>query len=263
METGKEHKVALKVLRLSRPRINPRDPLVTEFEEHMENATTFSLPKSFGTVYVGEKFSCMLSISLSQDAYSKGEEVKLSVSAVIQPPNGPYGKTEPISIIHEDSTATTLSKDTTNCVQHIVSFEPQETGLHTLSVKVTYGTGKAERTFVKHYQFSTAPGLSVKTKLQQPHSNHPSATIEAQIENISDASMVLEGTELLPPNGWTVHPFPASTIQLQPKDIWQVAFVLRASNGDKEPVGLSRLSLSWRREPMGEKGFMTTGALKA
>jgi trafficking protein particle complex subunit 13 len=191
-------------------------------------------------------------------------------------------------------------------LQKIIKFDLKEEGNHVLAVNVTYtetttfssdtiaNSGRV-RSFRKLYQFAAVPCISVRTKatelaaLEIPDKSHgPYGTkkllrwvLEAQLENVSDAGIVLEETRLQPRQ-----PFRATSLNwdtegdgkgerplIKPRDIMQVAFVAEQVDGVAEGVEelgvnlrrdgrtvLGQLAISWRTT-MGERGALSTGNL--
>jgi hypothetical protein len=244
------HPVNLKVLRLSRPHIGEADLANNDPTPN----TLLSLPASFGQIYVGETFSCILSMNNVSDA---PYDVSLAVS--IQLPSQSH-----VSLIHSDLPTSNHRVDGKEHTQQTLSYEAQEPGLHILTITVSYRPGEDEdaawTTFRKHYQFNAAPGLSVKTKMSAY--SDVAHTVEAQIENVSGNTMTLETAEFLPLEGWRVDQFPKITLQpLAPRDVHQTAFLaVRESN--KFSAALGKITISWRRDPVGQKGWLTTGVLR-
>jgi hypothetical protein len=261
------HKVALKVLRLSRPRLIPPD--VTQFDDddqkYPRQSTLLALPSSFGSVYVGETFSCMLSLSLPTALLQTQQSLSVVLSVTIQLPVSK----EVITLIHSDSpeSQSTLTNDTDNH-QHVINYEAKEVGLHVLTATITYKDQNSSDdgiTFRKHYQFTANPGINVKTKLSHLALSNNSYSIEAQIENVSENIMTLETATFIPAQGWKSDAFEDhQEVTLLPKDIWQLAFITSKPDSEEEvdPVGMGSFTMSWRRNPVGEKGWLSTGPIK-
>ncbi|KAI4131861.1 MAG: hypothetical protein LQ347_002797 [Umbilicaria vellea] len=190
-------------------------------------------------------------------------------------------------------------------VQKIVRFDLKEEGNHILAVSLSYTettTSKGEtaassgrvRTFRKLYQFIAQPCISVRTKASDlPPSRtegEKSQTgklfrfaLEAQLENMADGSITLEGVTLEPRS-----PFKSASLNwdvergdvgqeclpnLAPRDVWQVAFLLDQQKDIEEGgevirndltkdgrIILGQLNIRWRSS-MGDLGSLTTGWL--
>lgn len=193
-------------------------------------------------------------------------------------------------------------------LQKIIRFDLKEEGNHILAVNISYteitkgesgpqATGGRSRNFRKLYQFIAQPCLSVRTKATEfpPTEANDKASgpygkskllryvLEAQLENVGDAAIVLEQTALdaRPPfratslnwdlmhAGETVSERP----KLDPRSIQQIAFLVEQEPGQIEGLEtleqdlkrdgrtiLGHLSIEWRG-PMGDRGFLSTGSL--
>jgi hypothetical protein len=193
-------------------------------------------------------------------------------------------------------------------LQKILRFDLKEEGNHVLAFNVSYtettqveggsqATGGRLRNFRKLYQFIAQPCLSVRTKATEyPPMEVEDKTygpygkskllryvLEAQLENVGDAAIVLEHTSLdtkppfkstslnwdtLPPGGTEIE-----RPKLTPRSVQQVAFLVQQQQGVTEGLEavkqnlklqgrtvLGQLSIEWRGA-MGDRGFLTTGPL--
>ena len=275
------HSVSLKVLRLSRPtlaqqhhlpyNVIPDDdfqinipPSASLAYQHQipEPAsggvrTSFALspvlglPSSFGSAYVGERFSCSLCIN---DELNRGEgevgrgagrevrEVKdVRILAEMQTPSSTVPlKLEPEG--KEEGGESGEFGEGRGTVQKIVHFDLKEEGTHVLAVGVSYtevvlgrdtedpaaedvdvgtdqvNTTSRTRSFRKLYQFSTTPILSVRTKATElpplgvedrtkgPYGREELLryVLEAQLENVSEQSVIVEKGTLKARSPWEV-----------------------------------------------------------
>lgn len=193
-----------------------------------------------------------------------------------------------------------------SALQRIIRFDLKEEGNHVLAVNVTYtettsGDGQATsgrvRSFRKLYQFLAQPCVSVRTKATElaavevsdkTHGPYGRATLiryvlEAQLENVSDAAIVLEDAKLQ-----ARAPFRSTSLNwdaekdvevplenpiLNPRDVIQVAFLVEQEQGVSEGLDdlkdnmrregravLGQLAIQWRTT-MGERGWLSTGNL--
>ncbi|KAL2434825.1 hypothetical protein ABEF94_008109 [Exophiala dermatitidis] len=198
-----------------------------------------------------------------------------------------------------------------SALQTIARFDLKEEGNHVLAVNVTYtettsGDGQAPtsgrvRSFRKLYQLLAQPCLSVRTKATElPPKEVPDKThgpygrttllryaLEAQLENVSDITIVLEEAKLQskPPfkstslNYWDAHAAEkdektqAQKPIINPRDIIQIAFLVEQMEGVQEGIEdlktslkrdgravLGQLAIQWRSS-MGERGSLSTGNL--
>ena len=195
-------------------------------------------------------------------------------------------------------------------LQKVIRFDLKEEGNHVLAVSVSYtetmkgeggsqATGGRSRNFRKLYQFIAQPCLSVRTKATElpplevddktfgPYGKSKLVryVLEAQLENVGDAAIVLEQTALdsRPPFkstslNWDLMA-PGRTQRerpkLNPRSVQQVAFLVEQEHGVKEGLEtlqqdlrrdgktvLGQLSIEWR-SAMGARGFLSTGSLMA
>lgn len=192
--------------------------------------------------------------------------------------------------------------------QRIVRHLLTEEGTHVLAVTVTYnetvtaaapagqgnsGPGPAAsgrvRTFRKLYQFVAQQVVGVRTKIGEMEVRAKGQgkktrrfAIEAQLENLGDAAVVLEAVDVVLARGLRSQSLNFWDRQeagegkgerggegtgpvLAPQDVMQVAFVLEKVEGAEleekgDRVVLAQLVAKWRG-PMGEMGSLTTGWL--
>lgn len=256
--------VGIKVLRLSRPSLQECPPYTQTGAQPVLPSLDLSLLSTFANVFVGETFSSMFVVANNE----ADENVLATVSVSIKPP-----AEDEFQLIHPDLPTSRHLLQPTESVSHNVDYEVKEEGLHVLNatIRCTYPNDKSREPTVlrKHYKFSASPALNVKTKLSEllsRSSKHSSYSIEAQIENISPVAVVLETLELLPAEGWLCQPLGSPPSHpLMPKDVWQYAVILKRDPDiatRPAPIGQGRLTLGWRREPFGERGWLTTGPVK-
>lgn len=242
------HLVNVKVSRLGRPTLDIVDTSVPGKTTQPRLPSSFLTIPGFGNVYAGETFACIISVNST----SADTAIDIKVTAEIQVP----GSRTPVPLVHDPLTT---SLEPSGSWQHVLRYEPALPGEYTLSITVVYSRNDEDSTaFRKTYRFSTKPALFVTTKLS---GYKPGVyTVEAQVENVSESTVILETAEIVPDTAWTVEPFPAQpATALQPADIWQSAFIVSATKEQLPNVG--NLTLGWRREPLGEKGW-TTGPIK-
>lgn len=146
------------------------------------------------------------------------------------------------------------------------------------------------RTFRKLYQFAAQSLMGIRTKIRtlpvkissMPiNSGKASFALEAQLENYSDGTIVLEDVEVLPRDGlqsktlnaWEMASHKEQELAAKPTilpgDVLQVAYVLgegtetaedQMAKMRREAVGLCQLHVRWRAT-MGEEGALTTAWL--
>ncbi|ETI19512.1 hypothetical protein G647_09346 [Cladophialophora carrionii CBS 160.54] len=311
------HSVSLKVLRLSRPSLAQQHPFPRENETKIPHtaslaypaetvdqefvlSSSLGLPPSFGSAHVGETFSC----ALCANNELRPEQTLKTVSgtrilAEMQTPSQavPLELHAAEGIADEDRPGSAL--------QRIIRFDLKEEGNHVLAVNVSYtettGDGQATsgrvRSFRKLYQFLAQPCLSVRTKTTEletaevvdktygPYGKTALLryVLEAQLENVSDAGVVLEETRLQ-----SRPPFKSTSLNwdaeegiedggerplFKPRDVIQVAFLVEQQEGVSDGLEdvknslrrdgravLGQLAIQWRTT-MGERGSLSTGNL--
>ncbi|OAG39027.1 hypothetical protein AYO21_06747 [Fonsecaea monophora] len=263
------------------------------------------LPPSFGSAHVGETFSCALCANNELPSAQSTKSVSgTRILAEMQTPS----QAVPLELYAADD----LTEDSSShsgpgsSLQRIIRFDLKEEGNHVLAVNVTYtetlsgdgqATGGRVRSFRKLYQFLAQPCVSVRTKTTEleavkvsdkAHGPYEKATLlryvlEAQLENVSDAPILLQQTKLQPKP-----PFKSTSLNwdaeqdndvaaeypsLKPRDIIQVAFLVEQEQGVAEGLEdlkdsikrdgravLGQLAIQWRTE-MGERGSLSTGNL--
>lgn len=245
-----------------------------------------TLPSSFGTTYVGECFTCSLCANNELPIGTVKAITKVQLTAEIQTPSQKVALLEPPN--ESEESVSTLPCRATQ--QRTVEFDLREEGAHTLIVTVTYTESSSAavsriRTFKKLYQFEARPCLNIRTKATELDSGTQLLryTLEAQIENLSESTLNIIRADLLPQQ-----PFEAKSLNrivdpeegeerevpaLDPRDIYQIAFLLEQTADRIEDVAESResmerdgrvilgqISLEWMGA-MGQKGRLTTSNL--
>ncbi|KAJ4527654.1 hypothetical protein HRR83_000407 [Exophiala dermatitidis] len=291
-------------------------------------SNNLALPPSFGSAHVGETFSCVLCANnelLPPGPTGTGTTTTTTptktvsgtkILAEMQTPS----QSIPLDLHIASPTERVDGHDDGrpgSALQTIARFDLKEEGNHVLAVNVTYTetisgdggqthapTSGRVRSFRKLYQFLAQPCLSVRTKATElPPKEVPDKThgpygrtpllryaLEAQLENVSDITIVLEEAKLQskPPfkstslNYWDAHAAPEKDEKNQghpqkpiinPRDIIQIAFLVEQMEGVQEGIEdlktslkrdgravLGQLAIQWRSS-MGERGSLSTGNL--
>jgi trafficking protein particle complex subunit 13 len=313
--------VSLKVLRLSRPSLSQQYPLPRENNSRVSQqislayppsntntrdfilADNLNLPPAFGSAYVGETFSCSLCVNNELPAGTTSHTLSaIRVAAEMQTPS----QSIPLQLYSSDPEPESTKSAPGESLQKIIRFDLKEEGNHVLAVVVSYietlqndshqPTSGTVKSFRKLYQFLTQPCLSVRTKATEltpfeiedkslgpkGRSSLLRYALEAQLENVSDGTIILETSKLQarPPFkatslNWDVSSKGAAieNPQLNSRDVLQIAFLVEQQQGVSEGVEdlktslkregravLGQLSLEWR-SAMGERGQLSTGNL--
>ncbi|KAI4844039.1 hypothetical protein E4T44_06424 [Aureobasidium sp. EXF-8845] len=280
------HSVSLKVLRLSYPSLAPAHtlpgtdtlakaslPYPTAPADSFPLSPLLALPPAFGAAYVGTVFSCTLCANNELSPSSPVVVRDVQLSAELQVPSGSIALP-----LEGPDAAEEQDVQPAQTLQRVVRHELREDGPHVLAVTVTYQETRDDatnkRTFRKLYQFVAQPALGVRTKVGDlaAKKDTPDArrfVLEAQLENLTDKSVVLEKVTVS-----TVQSLTSKSLNwneaddkpvLNPQDVMQVAFALQQMQGEQldEKNGrtiLAQLHVDWR-SPMGDKGSLTTGWL--
>lgn len=258
-----------------------------------------SLPRGFGSAHVGEIFSCTLCAN-NELLPTNTTRIVSSVGIVadMQTPTQSVPLELESTSADEPATNHNVPSEPGSSIQRTITFDLKEEGSHVLAVNVSYtetinqAPGKIPttrpRSFRKLYQFVAQPCLSVRTKATElPSLTNPTSStsllrfaLEAQLENVGDAAVVLESARLLPRPpfklrslNWDSELSPADNPKLAPRDVMQVAFLveqdmtsndgleeLRASLKRDGRTMLGQLAIEWRSS-MGDRGFLSTGNL--
>ncbi|GAB6022120.1 hypothetical protein CHUAL_006262 [Chamberlinius hualienensis] len=207
METTKEkeHLLALKVMRLTRPSMFCTLPVtfdsrdlsgnvlnhevksdIASFagEENFMLGNLLMLPQSFGNIYLGETFTSY--ISVNNDSNQSVRDV--SIKADLQT------SSQKISLTGH-STATELAPN--HSVDDVINHEVKEIGTHILVCAVSYTTDSNEKMyFRKFFKFQVMKPLDVKTKFYNAESDE--VYLEAQVQNITKSTLCLEKVSFEP-----------------------------------------------------------------
>ncbi|SCV67139.1 BQ2448_5785 [Microbotryum intermedium] len=257
------HLLSLKVLRAARPSLVPtmphlyyeKDSFAGDYVQELNvdgsvprddpsveagaHTGALMLPSTFGTIYLGETFSALLSLSneVAQDPRTSGPTSSIAISPTLKveihtnpPPNAPPGSKhllKTVTLPTSDPTTSTSSAASAGLVpgksmEAIVSHEIKELVPHSLVCTISYGVnvlneaGNEElrsRSFRKVYKFQVSNPLSVRTKAHSPSPYTASSAfsrterdklfLEVQVQNQGEHSMSFERMRFDPLPGWT------------------------------------------------------------
>lgn len=244
-----------------------------------------NLPVSFGSAYVGERFSCTLCANndLPDEPGRRIRDVRIDAE-MKTPGLGAVQQLELAPAPVDGVAAVDLLPGTT--LQRIMAFDLKEEGNHVLAVTVSYyeatETSGRTRTFRKLYQFICKSSLIVRTKVSPLGGVEAEArrarkglraawALEAQLENCGEDAVQLEKVVMELESGlryrdcnWEASG--GTRPVLQPGEVEQVCFVVEeAAGGGAEETADGRvlfgvLGIGWRGE-MGNRGFLSTGKL--
>ncbi|TVY73455.1 putative trafficking protein particle complex subunit 13-like protein [Lachnellula suecica] len=273
------HSVSLKVLRLSRPSLTPQHPLPsqpaslaypTSSDLPFILSPLLTLPPAFGSAYVGETFSCTLCANNEQLPGSSAPRAisNVRIDAEMKIPSSAAPTALALTPASSEDEKEGVDLEPGKSLQRIVNFDLKEEGSHVLAVTVTYtettATSGRVRTFRKLYQFVCKGCMVVRTKSTALGEGGGKWALEAQLENCGEETIVLDSVMLDATEGWRAQGMNGEERQvLMPGDVQQVGFLV---DGEGEVadgrVTFGVLGIGWRGT-MGNRGFLSTGALGA
>ena len=272
--------------RLSRPSLAQQHPLSFENDTEIPHTASLAypsqavdqefilssnlgLPPSFGSAHVGETFSCAL--CANNELPPRQPQAKTVTGTRILAEMQTPSQAVPLELHAADGIDDEDGPG--SAIQRIIRFDLKEEGNHVLAVNVTYtettsGEGQATsgkvRSFRKLYQFAAQPCLSVRTKATElesvevhdkTHGPYGRTTLlryvlEAQLENVSDAAIVLEESKLQPRQpfkstslNWDAEKNIDGSVEhplLKARDVIQVAFLVEQVEASlRRPGGIA------------------------
>jgi len=288
-DTGKErveHNLALKVMRLTRPTLGvpaivqssgrdiDRDILSDALETDLNTNAGLSallpgellvLPQSFGNIYLGETFSSYVCVHNDSTEVCSNVLVRADLQTATQRINlVPGPNSDNISHARDN-----LAPGST--IDQVLHHEVKELGTHILVCEVTYGCSASDKmSFRKFFKFQVMKPLDVKTKFYNAESDE--VFLEAQVQNITQATITMDRVTLEPSHTFTVTNLTASLDDdnagvvgkgqcLQIGDSWQYLFCLtpRPEQNNKNlklVTNIGKLDIVWRT------GFCDRGRLQ-
>lgn len=199
-----ENPISLKVMRLSKPKFHFSLPVpfIVPHAEDGNSTTTppapasaelvepaltgmLALPHSFGDIYLGETFSCF--VSLANKSNFELVQVALKVEVRTE-----YNRE---SISEERSVDRLTSRQTLDKVVH---YELKDTGMHILSCLALYTDPSGEKKhFKKFYKFQVNNPLKMKEKTHDLVA-HQDIIVETQVQNATPRTLFLESVRFIP-----------------------------------------------------------------
>lgn len=282
----KEHFLALKVMRLTRPSLFSTLPIVCDSRdiagnmwlqdlkqdlgaplglELFSSGNFLMLPQSFGNIYLGETFSCYMSVHND----SKQSVNDVAVKAELQT------GTQKIMLTGRDDEVAVPELKPNDSVDEVIHHEVKEIGTHILVCTVSYATQTSDKLyFRKFFKFQVFKPLDVKTKFYNAESDE--VYLEAQLQNITSSPITLEKVALEPSSYFEVCQMNTLSENqcvfghinfLNPHDSRQYLFSLFpkvTDQGRKFKGGITsigKLDIVWR-SVMGERGRLQTSQLE-
>ncbi|XP_065834673.1 trafficking protein particle complex subunit 13-like [Oscarella lobularis] len=284
---SKDHLLALKVMRLTRPSLVSSIPIYCETQDILGTALSeiaakdvrtvrghekfavsevLSLPQTFGNIFLGETFTCYICIhnDSAESAFNIQLQADLQTSA------------QRLALV---GNAPVLELASNESIDQILSHEVKELGTHILICGVHYTTSNGEKLyFRKFFKFQVMKPLDVKTKFHE--GDKDDVYLEAQVQNITPNPMFLESVSLDVVTQYHVEDLNTYCDSkgsqeltfgrgsyLSSNDTRQYLFKLTLKNPivfdpKKPPVSsIGKLDIVWRTS-MGEKGRLQTSHLQ-
>eukprot|EP00096_Caligus_rogercresseyi_P014435 TRINITY_DN6954_c0_g1_i1.p1 TRINITY_DN6954_c0_g1~~TRINITY_DN6954_c0_g1_i1.p1 ORF type:complete len:432 (+),score=87.16 TRINITY_DN6954_c0_g1_i1:52-1296(+) len=211
-----EHPLSLKVMRLSRPRFSSKvmitddsDDILsrTLMEEHLKDPSScrdvpeaalgrlLILPQSFGMIYLGETFSCYISLHNDSTDPCFSISMKCDLQTMVHRITlYPQNKEPPLQdqLLPGDS------------IDRVLNHEVKDLGTHILVCEVFYTSPKTQEksSFRKLFKFEVKKPLDVKTNFHNSDENE--VFVEATIQNATTGCLYLEKVAFEPSTHFNV-----------------------------------------------------------
>lgn len=291
----KEQLLSIKVMRLTKPSFVSNIPCLSESRDLPGNVASenqaadfhaslgavpglagftmgeiLTLPQNFGSIYLGETFSCFVSIHNDSLHITQDIHVKTDLQTSSQRLTLSGGSTPPTPTLASGA-----------CIDQVIHHEVKELGTHILVCAVSYTAPSGETlSFRKFYKFQVLKPLDVKTKFYNAESDE--VYLEAQIQNITQSPMCMEKVALEPAADYTVEELNStqtgdknkqlifgSFTYLNPMDTRQYLYCLKAktqTGADRPSLikgvsSIGKLDIVWKTT-LGEKGRLQTSQLQ-
>lgn len=288
-----EHCLALKVMRLTRPSLGTPSLLQSEARDadrgvlkqaqHNDLNTNHRLPnllpgqllvlpQSFGNIYLGETFSSYVCVHNDSTEVCGSVSVRADLQTASQRINLVPGSSTEQSLHSRDSLAPGSTID------QVLHHEVKELGTHILVCEVSYSPSLAPNSdrlsFRKFFKFQVMKPLDVKTKFYNAESDE--VFLEAQVQNITQATISLEKVTLEPSHTFSVRSLAPEVGLgegvvgrghcLQVGDSWQYLFCLRPrpehnNKNLKLVTAIGKLDIVWRTG-LCDRGRLQTSQLQ-
>lgn len=278
--------VSLKVMRLARPSFyqhknihstEPWDFDVSPGDKSNQSlfmSDLLCLPQSFGNIYLGETFSCYMTVHNGGSLDVRGVQLRAELQ------NG----SQKVALNAALAKGGDVLKPNESLDQ-VIHHEVKEIGTHLLQCSVSYNnalTGEPHN-FLKYFKFQVYKPLDVKTKFYNAESDE--IFLEAQLQNITSNPVTLAKVSLEPSSQFQVAALNQDAAGdsifgevnlLNPQDSRQYLFSLtpksrpQNSLNSQEPVktkssrgvtSIGKLDIIWRSS-VGEKGRLQTSQLE-
>lgn len=152
-----------------------------------------SLPHSFGDIYLGETFSCYVSLCSTSPVALENVGLKVEVQTQLQR-----------ETITDSSVAKGVKRlEPRETLDSIVEYELKDCGIHILLCTALYGDGKYLTKFFK-FQVHNPLSLKSKTHVLAPQQE---VIVETQVQNATARMLFLESVRFTPSPQFELVPF--------------------------------------------------------
>ncbi|XP_067928483.1 trafficking protein particle complex subunit 13-like [Watersipora subatra] len=280
----KEHLLAIKVMRLTKPSLGRSNAVHLDGRDLDSDEDPFALtnwidvqsiqqtpyecsspalllPQSFGNIFLGETFSSYISIHNSSQSACRNVSLKIELQTGSGRLALPSTRTSPSEVPPGHS------------LSEIIQHEVKEMGTHILVCTVNYMTPASTKLELKKFfKFQVLKPLELKTKFI--NSESADIFLEAQIQNITPAGIYLERVSIEPDPRFIAEDVSHSDASdpferyVNPLDMYQLLYKItpKADLLDnikilKSITAMGKLDIHWRSS-MGEKGRLQTSSLQ-
>ena len=265
--TAEGQALTLKVMRLSRVKLDPRveppfEPRLNSIAvqstavEHsdLRGPDVLTLPSSFGTIYLGERFACYLCIN--NETLSPVANVGLRAEL----------QTNTQRILLLDPAKTSVdSFPVGSTFDRLVNYEIKELGVHVLVCTVQFTDQIGERKFFrKFFKFQVFNPLLVKTKITHP-TFAGGQLLEVQVQNNTASPLSFVSVRFESNPSYVCHDLNRSTndaddaLWITSLAIHQFLYWIVPTQASHSPE-LGHLDFVWRTG-MGETGHLQTSQI--
>ncbi|KAG0428360.1 hypothetical protein HPB47_024646 [Ixodes persulcatus] len=289
----REQLLALKVMRLTRPSLFSTLPVVCDSRdipgsmwlqdlkqdlgaplglELFGTGSFLMLPQSFGNIYLGETFSCYMSVHNDSEHTVRDVSVKAELQT----------DSQKVFLTGKSEGTAVPELPPKSSIDEVIHHEVKDINTHILVCTVNYSSHTGEKLhFRKFFKFQVYKPLDVKTKFYNAESDE--VYLEAQLQNITSSPISLEKVALEPSQHFNVCQLNSCADGqsifgqvnfLNPHDTRQYLFSLspRVADAAVAPTAsdkrsrsgitsIGKLDIVWR-SVMGERGRLQTSQLE-
>ncbi|CAN8028429.1 unnamed protein product [Ixodes persulcatus] len=289
----REQLLALKVMRLTRPSLFSTLPVVCDSRdipgsmwlqdlkqdlgaplglELFGTGSFLMLPQSFGNIYLGETFSCYMSVHNDSEHTVRDVSVKAELQT----------DSQKVFLTGKSEGTAVPELPPKSSIDEVIHHEVKDINTHILVCTVNYSSHTGEKLhFRKFFKFQVYKPLDVKTKFYNAESDE--VYLEAQLQNITSSPISLEKVALEPSQHFSVCQLNSCADGqsifgqvnfLNPHDTRQYLFSLspRVADAAVAPTAsdkrgrsgitsIGKLDIVWR-SVMGERGRLQTSQLE-